>query len=357
MPSQKQLRWSELRVGITVIIASVTLAVLVFAMRGASGLFTSKITAITYFDNAEGLRQGQPVDLQGVPIGNVTEVRIVRERPLEPVQVKMRINRRFQDFVRTDTKATILTAGVLGESFIDLDSTQARGPVIQDGQEIKSSNAPGLQDVVRSSQTTLTNLDILVKRLDRIVSQVESGKGTLGEVINDPALFNKANNVLNQLQGLLNDVNNGRGTIGKFFSDDSLYRKADDLVDKLDRIVDDVNSGRGNLGKLVKDDTLMVNANQTIVKANKLIDDVNAGKGALGKLAKDEAFAARLQNTVDKLSAIADRLDAGEGSAGRLLRDPSVYNNTDQLLVETRTLIKAVRENPKKYLTIRFRIF
>lgn len=357
MPSQKQLRWSELRVGITVIAASITLAILVFAMSGTTQLFASKFTITTFFDNAEGLRAGQPVDLQGVPIGNVTEVRIVPGRPLQPVQATMKINTRYHEFVRADSKATILTAGVLGESYIDIDSTQAHGPVVQDGQEVASTNAPGLPDVVRSSQTTLVNLDVLVKRLDRIVTQVETGKGTLGEVINDPALFNKANNVLNQLQGLLNDVNNGRGTIGKFFADDSLYKKADDLVDKLDRIVDDVNNGRGNLGKLVKDDTLFNNANQTIVKANKFIDDVNAGKGALGKIAKDEAFAAKLQHTVDKLSAIADRLDAGEGSAGKLLRDPSVYNNTDQLLIETRTLIKAMRENPKKYLTVHFRVF
>jgi phospholipid/cholesterol/gamma-HCH transport system substrate-binding protein len=74
-------------------------------------------------------------------------------------------------------------------------------------------------------------------------------------------------------------------------------------------------------------------------------------------LLKDEAFAKKLHNTIEKLSAIADRLEAGEGSAGKLLKDPSVYNNTDQLLIETRNLIKAMRENPKKYLTIHFRIF
>jgi phospholipid/cholesterol/gamma-HCH transport system substrate-binding protein len=74
-------------------------------------------------------------------------------------------------------------------------------------------------------------------------------------------------------------------------------------------------------------------------------------------LLKDEEFAKKLHNTIEKLSAIADRLEAGEGSAGRLLKDPSVYNNTDQLLIETRNLIKSMRENPKKYLTIHFRIF
>ena len=68
LPSQKQLRWSELKVGITVIVGSVALALLVFLISGTGGLFTSKITLITYFDNAEGLRPGQPVDLQGVAI-------------------------------------------------------------------------------------------------------------------------------------------------------------------------------------------------------------------------------------------------------------------------------------------------
>ena len=61
--------------------------------------------------------------------------------------------------------------------------------------------------------------------------------------------------------------------------------------------------------------------------------------------------------TVTKLSKIADRLEAGEGSAGKLLKDPSVYNNVDQMLVETRSLVKAIRENPKRYLTIHLKLF
>jgi phospholipid/cholesterol/gamma-HCH transport system substrate-binding protein len=89
----------------------------------------------------------------------------------------------------------------------------------------------------------------------------------------------------------------------------------------------------------------------------KLADDINAGKGALGKLAADQAFAAKLQDTVDKLSAIADELQAGQGTAGMLLKNPSLYQNTDQMLIETRQLVKAIRENPKRYLTIRMRVF
>jgi phospholipid/cholesterol/gamma-HCH transport system substrate-binding protein len=357
LPSQKQLRWSELRVGITVIVASVTLAILVFLISGTSGLFTKKITLVTYFDNAEGIRPGQPVDLQGVAIGNVSTVRVVLGRPLAPVQVVMRVNAKYQPFIREDSKATIETAGVLGESFVDISSKEAKGAVVKDNAELPPGNAPGLQDVVRSSQTSLQNIDVLVKRANAILGEIQEGNGTLGKVIYDPTMINKINGILNQVQGLLNDVSNGKGTIGKFFSDDSLYRKADALVDKADLLVDEINKGHGSLGKFVKDDALYNNANQTIAKANKLVDDINAGHGAAGKLLKDEELARKLQNTINKLSNIADRLEAGEGSAGKLFRDPSVYNNTDQLLVETRTLIKAIRENPKKYLTIRFRVF
>ena len=357
MPSQKQLRWSELKVGITVIVAAVALAILVFLMSGTGGFFTRKINIITYFDNAEGLRAGQPVDLQGVAIGNVVRVRVVPGRPEAPVEAVMRINTRYQPFVRKDTRATITTQGVLGESFIDLDSRFAKGPAVQDGDEIQSTNAPGLEDVVRSSQTTLTNLDILVKRLDRIVGEVETGKGTLHGVIYDPTLINRATALVNQLQGLVADVSNGKGTIGKFFADETFYRKANDAVDKLDRLIDDVNSGKGSAGKFLKDDAIYNNVNNTVVKLNKIADDISSGKGALGKLTADEQLAAKLQNTINKLSAISDRLEAGEGSAGLLLKNPSLYNNTDQLLVETRTLVKAIRENPKKYLTIHFRIF
>lgn len=368
MPSQKQLRWSELRVGITVIVASVALAILVFLISGTSGFFTSQIRLVAHFDNAEGIRPGQPVDLQGVAIGNVTSVRVVPGRPLDPVEVMMKINSKYVEFIRlgeagpdgkrkNGSTATVQTAGVLGESFIDIDSRNAKGPPAVDGTELIAGNTPGYADVIRSSQSTLQNIDLLLGQAKDILGRVQEGNGSLAQFINDPTTINKINGILNQVQGLLNDINNGRGTIGQLFTDKTLILKANDAIDKMDRLVDDINSGKGNLGKLVKDETLYNNLNQTVAKANKLMDDLNAGRGPAGKLLKDEELAAKLKNTISKLSDIADQLQAGQGTAGRLLKDPSVYNNTDQLLVETRSLIKAIRENPKKYLTIHFRVF
>ena len=89
MPSQKQLKWAQLRVGLTVLFASITLAVLTFLMSGTAGIFTPKMALRCYFDNAQGLRNGAPVRLQGVDIGNVTGVRVVPNKPRTPVEITM----------------------------------------------------------------------------------------------------------------------------------------------------------------------------------------------------------------------------------------------------------------------------
>jgi len=87
------------------------------------------------------------------------------------------------------------------------------------------------------------------------------------------------------------------------------------------------------------------------------MDNINAGKGTLGLVARDQAFAQKVNDTISKLNALATQLNSGQGSAGKFIQDPAVYNNTNQLLTETRNLITAIRKNPKKYLTIRLKVF
>lgn len=359
MPSQQQLRLSQLRVGITVIVASLTLAFLIFLMGGEIGLFTSKISLLAYFDNTEGVKVGAPVALQGVTIGNVKDVRVVQGREKDPVQITMRVNTKYQFLLRKDTKATIETAGVLGESFIDLNSKGAKGAEIRDGDTLKTEVSPGLSDVVRSSQTTLQNVDILAKRVDRIVEAIEVGPGTLHDVIYDTTLINRANAILGQVQAIINDVNGGKGTIGELLKDNTMARKLNAALDKVNTIIDDIQAGKGNAGLLIKDRELYDNANKLVANGNKVVEDINNGKGALGLLAKDPAFAKKLDDTIDKLNQIAAKLNdtSKPGSIGLLIQNPSLYNNTDQLLTEMRNLVKAIRENPKKYLTIHFKVF
>ena len=359
MPSEKQVKWSQLRVGLTVIFACVTLAALIFVMTGTTGLFTRKITVRAYVDNAGGLRVGAPVRLEGVDIGNVTGIRVVRDpaRRLTPVEVLMKITTKYSENMAADCEASLNTAGVLGEVFVDLDCRQAKGGPLLNGAELPTHDVAQLQDVVRASQGTLQNVDTLVKRLDSILTYIQSGQGSIGKVIYDPALFNRANDMLTQLQKIVTQVNSTQGSIGKLLNSDELYNKANSAVDSLNKIIDEINQGNGTAGKFIKDPALYDNANQTLAKANQLMTDINAGKGTLGKLAKDEALAKKLDETVTRLNAILARLDKGEGTAGKLMVDPSLYNNADATLASAHQLIEAIKKDPKTYLTIHLKIF
>ena len=68
-------------------------------------------------------------------------------------------------------------------------------------------------------------------------------------------------------------------------------------------------------------------------------------------------FRSKLDNTISKLSELTTELEAGQGTAGKLFKDEALYNNANQMLTETRDLVKSVRENPKKYLSIKLHIF
>jgi phospholipid/cholesterol/gamma-HCH transport system substrate-binding protein len=357
LPSQKQLKWSQLKVGITVIVASIILATLMVLMSGTGGLFAKTVILKTYVFDAQGLRVGAPVRLSGVDIGNVKGIQVVANRPLSPVEITMKVNRKYDFNLRKDSKILLSTAGVLGETYINIDSSTAKGPPVENGDVLLSGEVPGYEDVMRAANSSLQNMDVLLKRMDRIIAFVESGQGSIGKLIYDPLLYNRVVSTVAEFQNIVNDISQGKGSIGKLIADDELYNKLNASVDKINKMIDDLNAGQGTAGKLLKDETLYKNLNQTVANVRQLTDDINAGKGAIGKMARDQEFANKLQNTLNRLSNLTDKLDEGNGTAALFIRDPAVYNNTNRLLTDTQELIKAIRQNPKKYLTIHLKLF
>ena len=343
----------------TVIIASVVLMLLLFLMSNTAGLLTPRIVIRSYFDNAEGLREGAPVRLSGVDIGNVTHIRVVPEKDklLTPVEVTMKVSTKYSFALRRDSVTSLDTAGVLGETYLDIDSTQAVGSLAQDGDTLPTQVHPDFNQVVRASQSTLQNMDALLKRADRILAFAESGKGSLGKLIYDPTLYNRFSATVADFQKIVEQVGNGEGSLGRLISRNDAYDKFIATLDKMNAVIDDIQQGKGTAGKIIKDPSLYNNANDTIANLKKMTEDINAGKGTLGKLTKDEELAKKIDTTVTKLSELTTQLEAGQGTAGKFFKDETLYNNANEMLTETRDLVKAIRQNPKKYLSIKMHIF
>ena len=145
MPSQKQLKWSQLRVGITVIAASLTLGLLLFLMSGTSGLFTPRITLISYFNNAGGLRKGAPVRLSGVDIGNVIDMRIVPDHDEAADSGRSHDEGQHEVRIQSAPRLRLTSLRDRGSSGRDLSSTSTVrrpiGPPAQDGRHAGDAGA------------------------------------------------------------------------------------------------------------------------------------------------------------------------------------------------------------------------
>ena len=358
MPSQQQVHWSQLKVGVLVLVALATLVALIFLMSGSTGGFwTGHLTLVSYFENSAGLKIGAPVNLEGVTIGTVKAIRIVPERKLTPVEVIMRVSKQYQPALHSDSKSSLETIGVLGDTVVNIDSKFATGPPLQNGAELKTNETPNLSDVIKSSQGTIEQLNTILAKVDNLVDSMNNGKGTIGQLINDPSLYNQAVTAVNEIKKMADQLSSGKGTIGKLIADDTLYNRVNDTVAHVENITKEVDAGHGSVGKLLKDDTLYNNLKQATDSLNKILADVNSGKGALGMLAKDPKFAAKLNDTVTNLDTLLDNINKGEGTIGQLAKNPSLYHHTDDVMTNTSKLIEAIRQNPKKYLSIKLHIF
>ena len=235
----------------------VSLALLLFflfLLTSATGLtaFEKKLSARSYFNNSQGLKVGAPVNLEGVPVGEVQAVRLSTDpaRKLTPVEITMKLSPHFQNRLHTDTLASLSTTGVIGDTVVELNSETATGPELQNGDELRTYEEPSLATFMKSGQGTLNQLNGTIAKLDKVVDGLQNGEGTVGQLLKNPELYNQANATLIQLHTLSANLNRGRGSVGKLLTDDSLYNRLNDAAGRLDPLTPNLSSGKGTAGKL-----------------------------------------------------------------------------------------------------------
>jgi phospholipid/cholesterol/gamma-HCH transport system substrate-binding protein len=339
--------------------AATVLIFLIFLMSGSTGgLFARKLVLRSYFENAAGLKNGAPVTLEGVTIGNVIHVRVVPDRNPTPVEVTMQVGHQYKRALHTDSTASIAQAGVLGDSYVDINSAHASGPQPSNNAELKASGSPSIQDVIRNSNESLEQMKkMLLPKIELLIDTLNSKKGSAGQFINDPTLYIKISRIADNLQAITGSVVEGNGTLGKLIADDTLYARVNSAVDRMNRIATNLDEGKGSAGKFLKDDSLYNNLNAAVANTNQLLAGINSGKGAMGKLAKDPAFAQKLDDTITSLDSILTSVNEGKGTLGQLVQNRALFDHADQTLDQTQQLVKSIREDPKKYLIIRMKVF
>jgi phospholipid/cholesterol/gamma-HCH transport system substrate-binding protein len=357
MASTKKVAWSQLKVGVVGLAALAILAVLVFLLTGAENPFSKKATLYTYMRDSAALTDGAGVRLNGILIGKVTRVELTNDPNLNrTIRMTMQIERKFLTNIPDDSQLGFSAESVLGQKFINI--RRGKSPrSIHDQSEIKAQDDKDFLEIVQSAMPLLDSMQSILGRVDKIVSVIEAGKGSIGRLIADDEIYDRVNSLLADVQKMTQAVTSGQGTIGRLLYDETLYTDLRHTIVRLDNLMAGLESGQGTAGKLLKDPALYDDLHKSTTELKTLLSDLNAGKGSAGKLLKNDELHAKLSGTLDRLNNTMDRVNAGQGTLGQLMVNPTLYNNLAGTTDEFHSFMKDFRKNPKKFLTIQLKLF
>jgi phospholipid/cholesterol/gamma-HCH transport system substrate-binding protein len=357
MANRKQVTWTDLRVGLFVLVGLFILGVGVLYITG-TGVLAPKYRVKTYLPEVDGLTTGAPVKLDGVEIGNVDAIRMnpQPETRMRNIQLVLSLNRNFQDKVREDSQARLVTEGLLGNRYVSI-SRGLTGTVIPHEGEIEGIEEAAMQQLFDRSLELLSNLNVLSEHANHIITGIEEGKGTVGLLLTDEELYHRANSLVGRAEELVTMVQTGQGTIGKLVASDELYRKVDSIVGRADNLMAAVERRDGTLGKIIYDPGLYDQTRQAIERGNSMLGGIQQGHGTLGRLVTDDALYNNLTSAAANIETATARLTRGDSSAGKFFTDPAFYDNLTGVAGDLRLLIGDFRQDPRKFLRIKFSIF
>ena len=399
-PTQRNLGFSQLRVGIFVLFGLAVLAFLILNASGNFNPFEKKLRLKARFASADGLRDGAEVQLAGVNIGKVESVNLLSPDSPENARVEavLMISRNLDgkpisERIHTDSTAQLVATSILAnDKFINITPGTPKGSPVAENDVLTSTSAMSINQLTQTGNELLQQINKLAVPTNEILNKANRGEGTLGKIVNDESLYNNLDATVSEtkltlakLQNTIDRVNNGDGSAGKLLNDPELYDNLNKSVVQIEAISKNLRAGRGTAGKLLTDEELYNDARDAIadlrVSAAKIngiandfksiSNDLKEGKGTAGKFLKDERLyedarlaLAKFNTTAEKFDSILGDAQAGKGTIGKLLTDETLYNNVNQtasnvnqLSSEGTKLIYDFRQNPKKYLTIQFKLF
>ena len=357
MAQRKQLSWAELRVGLFVLAGLFILALGTFYVTGA-GILGPKYRLTTYLPEVEGLETGAPVRLDGVAIGNVQSIALTPhpQDQQHNITLVLRIDKKYQNDIRTDSSASLITEGLLGNRYVTI-SRGLTGSVIPPNGVVPGKEEAAMKQMVERGADLMQNLGALSDDLRGIVDDVHKGHGTLGKLMNDPSLYNHLDATAGKMDALVTSIQDGKGTMGKLVASDEFYNKTATAVDHVNNVLGAVEQQKGTMGKLVYDPGFYNSAKSLTDKGNTLLDGVNEGKGSLGKLVHDDALYTNLKDASANVRDATGKLNSNQGTLGKMFNDPAFYDNFTGLAGDMRLMVSDFRQNPKKFLHVKLGIF
>lgn len=281
---------TEFRVGVFVTAGLVLAMVVIFMIGGEHRLLERYATFYTHFDNISGLRVGAPVQLAGLKVGYVDKILAPQDLAQRQMTVVIKVERRFSEYLRKDSLATVETQGLLGDKFIYVSMGSEAQALIPDKGIIASKETTSIfaladragvimEDIQKASDAVAEllgtmqdkkgdgDLKATIKSVRTTIEQVEKGKGLLHAVIYDPKGQQTIDDFSETIRGIRNILEgadrSSKGNIG------GLLTNLRDASADAKQILDGIRRGQGTLGKFVSDPALYDDLRSLFGRANR----------------------------------------------------------------------------------------
>jgi len=173
------------RLGIFVAGGLALFVLTIFIIGKQKNLFNPTFTLTSTFYNVSGLQVGNNIRFSGINVGTIDNITIIND---STVKVDMVIKKEIQKFIKSDCEVAIGSEGLIGDRLLTISQGGSESPMAKNGQILLSIEPVETDAIMLSLQVTAGNAEVISEQLAEIMSKINSGKGTLGRLIQDSAI-------------------------------------------------------------------------------------------------------------------------------------------------------------------------
>ncbi len=173
--SKQYFRWSEVTVGVILVIAFAIFLIAMILIGSNVKLFTPTYSLKMFVPNIEGLVDGSMVTLAGRKVGFVKDIRFARQNGMNGVEVELSIDTEFQPQITNRSRATIKTIGLLGDKYVDISLGQKGERVLAEGDYVGLDLTPDIAEVTRKVAGAIDDFAETVRRAKSITQKIDEG--------------------------------------------------------------------------------------------------------------------------------------------------------------------------------------
>ncbi|MRJ10361.1 MCE family protein [Ornithobacterium rhinotracheale] len=311
----------EIKIGL-ISIVSIGLFYWLFTFLNGKNVFTSGEIYYVVYQDVDGLLPTKPVNVNGLKVGSVEDIKIIEEKDNIHFVVKMVLDKKLH--FSKNTVAEIYEPGLMAGKQIKLN-IDYNGSEAKSGDTLKAANKESLMTMLSNKLQPTQN------KIDSVLTTLNSTLGRFGNLADD-----QTNQNLKQVLASLDKTIRSLELTSN--SARSLIQSTTKVTDKLDGDVKELTQNANNV---------MSTANTTLKKYGDVADKINA--------TNFEKTLANLESSSKELKSFITKVDQADGTLNKLINDPAFYDNLNKTTKTLNTLLAEIKERPDKY--IQFSVF